>query len=218
MKNRILLVLTLMLLTLAGNAQVFKKQKTIYVEPDNAIISIGGTEVGQGQYNLTIGKQDFVVVKLSAPGYITKTVKIYKGDKATTYSYKLENDDAYAASGTSDIANKSMSVIVEKKTEDEAWKRIVYYTSENFPDMQIQDKTTGWLRSAWTVQSFNYVNIRTRVEIKQVPGMEKLTYKVTLQSEIADRNCGLDDQCFVKWDRLLKRYAQMIQDLLNSLN
>ena len=198
-----------------------KKVKTIYVTPDNAKIIMGGIEVGTGSYDLTIGKKDFIVLRLTAPGYRDKTIRINKADKSTTYNFRLDEDDSWNASEvSSDLANKSMTVTVKKKlSPDEIWKRINYYTSEAFPDLQINDKSSGWLRSAWAIQKFSWVTVRTRIEIKEVPGLDELTYKVTLQSEISGNpNCGLDDQCFTQWDRILKRYKKAVEDLLNSLN
>lgn len=224
---RKIIIITILLLGATGfvvNGQglfggLVKKTKTINVVPDNAQIFIGGTEVGQGTYDLTIGKQDYVILRLSAPGYIDKVVKIYKSDKNISYRYNLEVDDSWSASeANSDLANKSMTIKVKKGlTKDVVWQRLNYYISEVFPDMQISDKSAGWIRTAWAVQSFNYVTIRTRIEVKEVPGMDELTYKVKLDSEYANRKCGLDDQCFTKWDRVLKRFNQAVKDLQNSL-
>jgi hypothetical protein len=218
MKRVIIILIALIGFGISAQAQ--KKVKTIYVTPDNAKIILGGIEVGTGSYDLTMGKQDFVVLRLTAPGFIDKTVRINKADKSTTYNFRMEEDDSYNASEvSSDLANKAMNVTVRKKiAPDEVWKRINYYTSEAFPDLQINDKSSGWLRSAWAIQKFRYVTIRTRIEIKEVPGLDELTYKVTLQSEWGDNNCGLDDQCFKQWDRVLKRYKKAVEDLLNSLN
>jgi hypothetical protein len=218
MKKVVLILIALTCLVISANAQ--KKVKTIYVTPDDAKIILGGIEVGTGSYELTIGKQDFVVLRLTAPGYMEKTVRINKADKSTTYNFRLEEDDSWNASEvSSDLANKSMTVTVTKKiSPDEIWKRINYYTSETFPDMQINDKSSGWLRSAWAFQKFKYATVRTRIEIKEVPGLDQLTYKVTLQSEITGKQNCLDDQCFVQWNRVLKRYKKAVEDLLNSLN
>ena len=198
---------------------IFKRTKTVNVIPDNARIFIGGTEVGRGTYDLTIGRQDFVILRMSAPGYIDKVVQINKSDKAKSYSFILEADDSWDASEVnSDLANKSMTIKIEKNiSKDEIWLRLNYYISEAFPDMQINDKSVGWIRTAWAIQSCNYVTVRTRMEVKEVPGMDVLTYKVRIESEYAERTCGLDDQCFKKWDRILKRYNQAVKDLQNSL-
>ena len=202
-------------MVLSLSAQV----KTINVIPENAKIIHKGMEVGQGSYEFKMGRNDYLIFRLTAPGYIDKTVRVYKSTKSKTITYQLEVDEAYNASeATSDFANKSVPIDVKNGMSiDDAWQRIIYYTSELFPDMEILDKSSGWLRSTWVNQDFAYVTIRTRIEIKEVPGQDNLKYKVKLQSEIAPRDCGGNEECFKQWDRVLKAYDQAIRDLVNAL-
>ena len=213
--KKILLFFISLGVSLVLNAQT----KTINVIPENAKIIQKGLEVGQGSYTFKIKKEDYVIFRLSAPGYIDKTVRIYKTNKSKTITYQLEVDEAYNASeANSDLANKSMTVNVKDGISiDEAWKRIIFYTSDLFPDMEILDKSSGWLRSAWIKQDFAYSTIRTRIEIKEVPGQDNLKYRVKLQSEYAWLECGGGDECFKQWDRVLKAYDQAIRDLVNAL-
>lgn len=213
--KKILLFFISLGVSLVLNAQT----KTINVIPENAKIIQKGLEVGQGSYTFKIKKEDYVIFRLSAPGYIDKTVRIYKTNKSKTITYQLEVDEAYNASeANSDLANKSMTVNVKDGISiDEAWKRIIFYTSDLFPDMEILDKSSGWLRSAWIKQDFAYSTIRTRIEIKEVPGQDNLKYRVKLQSEYAWHECGGGDECFKQWDRVLKAYDQAIRDLVNAL-
>jgi hypothetical protein len=219
MKKLFFVLLATILCGFSANAQLFSRGKTINVVPDNAQIIIGGTEVGTGTYQLTMGNKDYVLIKLSAPGYVEKTVKVFKSDKRNTLTFTLEIDESWAASDvSSDLANKSMTVVVKQGMDaNEVWKRIIYYTSDLFPNMEISDKSAGWIRSAWEIQSFRYVTIRTRIEIKEVPGQDDLRYRVQLKSEYAWNDCGRNDQCFKQWDRVLKRFKQSIEDLVNSL-
>lgn len=204
-----------MILTLSAQGKV----KTINVIPENAKIIHKGMEVGQGSYEFKMGREDYMIFRLTAPGYIDKTVRVYKTTKSKTITYQLEVDEAYNASeASSDLANKSMTVNVKDGISiDEAWKRIIFYTSDLFPDMEILDKSSGWLRSAWVKQDFAYVTIRTRIEVKEIPGQENLKYRVKLQSEYALRDCGGNEECFKQWDRVLKAYDQAIRDLVNAL-
>ncbi|MDL2308520.1 hypothetical protein LJC53_02920 [Bacteroidales bacterium OttesenSCG-928-C03] len=217
---RIILLIFATLSINIANAQFVKKTKTINVIPDNAKIMISGVEVATGTYNVNIGKEDYVLLKLTAPGYIEKTVKILKSDKNKSLTFTLEIDEAYTASETSsDLANKPMRIsLKEGMSIDEAWKRITYYISNDFPNIEIMDKSAGWIRSTWNIDRFNHYTIRTRIEVKEIPGTVNGTeYKVTLQSEIGNKNCS-KDQCFSEWDRVLKKYKKSIEVLLNSLN
>jgi len=191
---------------------------TINVVPDNARIFIGSAEVATGTYEYTYKSgEDHVMVKFSYPGYIEKTVRVNRSDRTSTH--RLETDDAWEASEvSSDVANKAMRIIVQKGMEsDDAWRRIIYYISENFPNMEITDRAAGWVRSAWKIDNFNHETIRTRIELKEVPGQDEKTISLTLFSEHAPRNCGLNEQCFRSWDRALKIYIKFVEDFSTVL-
>ena len=191
---------------------------TINVIPDHAKIFIGSAEVATGTYEYTYKSgEDHVMVKFLAPGYIEKTVRVNKTDRTITHT--LETDDAWAASEvSSDIANKAMRIIVKKGMEsDDTWRRIIYYISESFQNMEISDRAAGWVRSAWKIENFNHETIRTRIELKEVPGQDQKTISLTLFSEHAPRTCGLNDQCFSSWDRALKTYIKFVEDFSTVL-
>lgn len=216
MKKLISLTIVLLGLSFPCLAQ---KTKTINVVPDNAKIILNGAEVGQGSYQLTIGRQDYVMLRLTAPGYVDRVVRVYKTDKRKSLTFSLEVDDSYSASEvSSDLANKNMTVNVRPELDsNEVWKRLIITISDLFPNLEVNDKSAGWIRSAWEVQRFGYVTIRTRIEVKERMGQDNLCYRVKLMSEIAPNDCGAGDECFKAWDRVLKKYNQSILDLINSL-
>ena len=91
MKKLILLTIAFLGLSLSCSAQ--GKVKTINVVPDNAKIILNGAEVGQGSYDLTIGRQDYVMLRLSCPGYVDRVVRVYKADKRKSLTFTLEEDN-----------------------------------------------------------------------------------------------------------------------------
>lgn len=216
MKKVLLLVVVMLGISFSAMAQ---KGKTINVVPDNAKIFLQGAEVGQGSYDLIIGKQDYVMLKLTCPGYVDRTVRVYKKDKRKSITFTLEEDESYLASeANSDLANKNMTVMVREGLDaDMVWKRMILTISDLFPNLEINDKSAGWIRTSWEIQRYAYVTIRTRVEVKERVGMDNLSYRVRLQSEISPNECGNHDQCYKAWDRVLKKYNQSIMDLVNSL-
>lgn len=219
MKKFLLLTIALVGLSLSCSAQFGGKVKTINVVPDKAKIIMGGAEVGQGSYSLNIGRQDYVMLRLTCPGYVDRVVRVYRNDKRNAITFTLEEDESFSASeANSDLANKYMTVNVrEGLDEDIVWKRLVLTISELFPNLEVNDKESGWIRSSWEVERFAYVTVRTRIEIKEVMGFETPRYRVRLQSEIASNECGTHDECFKAWDRVLKTYHQAINDLINSI-
>ena len=220
MKRVLFLAILFLGVSLSCSAQLFgNKVKTINVVPDKAKIIIGGAEVGQGTYALTLKNQDYVMIRLTCPGYVDRVVRVYKSDSRNSLTFTLEEDEAFSASeASSDLANKYMTVNVrEGLTTDMVWKRLILTISDLFPNLEVSDKEAGWIRSSWVIERFAYVTIRTRIEIKEVMGQDTPRYKVRLQSEIASNECGTHDECFKAWDRVLKTYNESITDLINSI-
>lgn len=219
MRKKLLLAIALVAVSLSCSAQLLGKVKTINVVPDKAKIIMGGAEVGQGSYSLNMGRQDYVMLRLTYPGYVDRVVRVYRNDKRNAISFTLEEDESFSASeANSDLANKYMTVTVrEGLTSDVVWKRLILTISDLFPNLEVNDKEAGWIRSAWEVERFAYVTVRTRIEIKEVMGFDTPRYRVRLQSEIASNECGTHDECYKAWDRVLKTYIESITDLISSI-
>ncbi|MBR1787357.1 MAG: hypothetical protein IJ756_09405 [Paludibacteraceae bacterium] len=204
-----------------------KNVKTIHVTPDNATIYLNGNEVGTGSYTVKFDRHtEFVMFKLVAPGYKTRTVKLLRDNPKETIEYKLQQDEALLQSvGSSDgvdIANKWMSVVCKKGlTEDKVWRRLMSVAVDNFENVEVRDKAAGWIKTAWKDTKFESGQlVRTRLEIRiSVNGDDdELTYKIKLSSEInEDYNDCYDDQCFEKYPRVLKKFYDVINDLQSSL-
>ena len=208
----------------ATTQSVFAQKKTVHVIPETAKIFYNGHEVGNGSYEVKFGKHDdFVMLKFEAPGYMTKTVKLFKNNPKKTVSYELFVDEAAQSSVGAgdgvDLANKFFSVTVKKgMTEDVVWKRLMNIAVTNFENVEVRDQSAGWIRTGWARTFFLFQIVRTRLEIQlQFTGENELSYRVRISSEIADKDCGTNDQCFTKYDRILKKYEQVISELQTSL-
>ncbi len=201
----------------------FGNVKTIHVTPEDAKIFYNGHEVGNGTYQIKFKKSDdFAVLKFEAPGYISKTVKVFKSNPNKTISFSLSKDEALANSiggeDGVDIANKFLSVQAKDgMTEDDAWKRIVNIAINKFENVEVMDKDAGWIKTAWIYDSFSSQSIRTRLEIRyQYTGSERLTYKVKLYSEIAE-GVTKKDEDFQQYDRVLRKYSDIVSELQTML-
>ncbi len=200
------------------------QKKTIHVVPENAKIFYNGQEVGNGSYEIKFKRSDdFVVLRFEAPGYITRTVRLFKENPKKTILYELYQDEAKMNSMGEDegidIANKYFTITCRKDmSEDVAWKRLMNIAILNFENIEIRDKAAGWLRTAWVSTTFAYQIVRTRMEIRlQFADEDMLTYQVKLSSEIADKDCGGSDQCFERYDRILRKYEGIITELQTTL-
>jgi len=208
----------------ATTQDVSAQTKTVHVIPETAKIFLNGHEVGSGSYTIKFKKnEDFVMLKFEAPGYISRTVRLHKNNPSKTISYTLFQDEAMLNSvGVGegiDLANRFFDVTVRKgMTEDEVWKRLMNIAVRNFENIEVRDQAAGWIRTAWSSTFFPQQTVRTRMEIQlQFAGNDELSYRVRISSEIADKDCGNHSQCFVRYDRLLKRYEQLITELQTTL-
>lgn len=199
--------------------------KTIHVTPDNAVIYLNGNEVGQGSYTVSFDKHtEFVMLKFVASGYITRTVRLTRDNPKETIEYKLYQDEAYANSYGSgdgvDMANKWMEVTCKKGlTEDQVWRRLMSVAVDNFENVEVRDKAAGWIKTAWKNTAFECgLTVRTRLEVRIAVGLDEneLTYKIRLSSEIKETDC-YGEQCFAKYDRILRKFYDVINDVQNSL-
>ena len=220
MKKLLFILFVLIGSEISASAQT----KTVYVIPETAKIFYNGHEVGTGSYTIKFSKKDdFVMLKFEQIGYIPKTVKLFRENPKKTVSYELYVDEAAQNSlGSSegiDLANKFFTVTCKQgMTEDVVWKRLMNIAVSNFENVEVRDKAAGWIRTAWVKTTFAYQIVRTRLEIQlQFTGDDELAYRVKISSEIADRDCGGNDQCFTKYDRILKKYEQVISELQTSL-
>jgi hypothetical protein len=110
------------------------------------------------------------------------------------------------------MANVNVTLEVKKGLDElNAWKLISSIVMAEFDVLEITDKETGYIRSAWQVQSFNGEStIRTRIIVK-MGDSNPLKYVIKIASERADGVVSVkDDQDFEEWNRILKRYQYII--------
>ena len=207
-----------------SSCAIQKPKKTVYVIPENAKIFYNGHEVGNGTYDVVFDNdEDFAVLKFESPGYITRTVKLFKNNPNNTVAYTLNVDEAMLGSVGADegvdVANKFFTITCKKDMDqDIVWKRLMNIAVRYFENIEVRDQNAGWIKTAWETTPFLYQVVRTRLEIQlQFTDADQLSYRVRLSSEIADKDCGLYDQCFVKYERILKKYEQVISELQTSL-
>ncbi|MDE7334708.1 MAG: hypothetical protein K2N10_00155 [Muribaculaceae bacterium] len=207
-----------------GAISALAQKKTIIVQPETAKIFVNGSEVGTGAYTLKFNRNtDFFMLRFEAPGYLDRSVKLFKDNPNKTISYSLVVDEAEKNSVGGDteageMANKWFDVTCrDGLTEDIVWKRLMNIAVNNFEQIEVRDKDAGWIRTQWISTKFPEQVVRTRLEVRMsFMGDGKLTYRVRLESQIKDRDCG-GNNCFVKYDRVLKKYVDVIQQLTTTV-
>ena len=131
----------------------------------------------------------------------------------------MQRDDSEIASIQTDQANVDFEIVVNPELSlDEAWKLVYLIVTDYFDAIEVSDKDTSYLRTAWSVQSFLQNTIRTRLIIK-LANSSPLTFKVKLNSEYSGsaRTSVKADELYRSWDRVLRKYENIIGDFSNRL-
>lgn len=192
---------------------------TIVTSPDDAEIKVDGKVLGRGDYDLKISKNQCVEVTIIKDGYVALKQNYCNQDDYQKLPIRdhleLKEDEAFKTSVSTDIANVNITIPVNSKMDQlEAWKLISSIVTTEFDVLEVIDRETGYLRTAWQVQSFNGEStIRTRVIVK-LGDSSPLKYVIKISSERADGVVSVkDDQEFEQWHRILKKYQYIIEEV-----
>jgi hypothetical protein len=215
--KRILFILVL-ITAIQANAQI----TTIVTSSEAGTkIYVDGQYMVDDKYELKIRWGTCANVKFEKEGFLSKTVVLcndkYHAKAAKTHHQAMIKDEAYEASMKEDVANTDIEISTSKKEAD-AWKLLSQIIMSYFDILETHDINTGYLRTAWTVQSFNSSTVRTRIILKQ-SSSEPLKYKIKICSEISDES-GADvkkDEKFKEWDRILRKYEPVVGELQSRL-
>lgn len=195
----------------------------ISASENDAKIIVDGQNLGTGNLKVKVPKNGCVNVKIVKAGFL-KYEQTYCNKKGMTEPPKkqffdMKKDDAEEASIKTDQANIDFSVEVNRKLDlNDVWKRTNQIVTDYFDAIEVADKETSYLRTAWSVQSFQQNTIRTRLIIK-LSKSDPLTFKIKLVSEFsgAPMTSVKADEQFHDWDRVLRKYQNIISDFSTRL-
>ncbi len=212
----LIVMITMSMNVMAGN----KKVRFSCSEPD-AKIFVNGKQMGIGQLEIIIPSYECVLIKVEKAAFLTSTIEFCNKPNFAappkTYYCQMEKDDAYDASEATDISNIDIEVRTTK-TEIDAWRLISQIITSYFDVIEVTDRETGYLRTAWTVQTFKQRTVRTRMIVK-LGSTAPLSYKIKLVSEIANapQTSVKSDELFKEWDRVLRKYKEVIHEIQGRL-
>ena len=211
----------LLMLVLSLSSFAMKKTIVVSASEEDAKIYKNGKYIGSGQVEIVIVSNSCATVEARKVGFLTQKVKFcnnkYSAKPPKTFFFEMKRDDSYDASIRSDIANLDIE-LKSSKDEKEAWKLISQIVTSYFDVIEITDRETGYLRTAWVAQGFKQNTIRTRLIIKQASS-SPLVYKMKLVSEYsgaAGTSIKRDEQ-YREWDRVLRKYSNIISELTTRL-
>jgi hypothetical protein len=190
---------------------------TVSSSSPDASITVNGRSAGNGSAKVKLLANSCMKIAATKEGYYAKPVEFCNNGftKLPKAHYiELEKDAAFEASVKTDIANVDIN-IRPKKTPTETWKAINSLILQYIDAIEISDKENFYLRTAWVAQTFNSGVIRTRVIIKSA-GADQFVIKIL--SEMADPGSSVkDDEKFHEWDRVLRKYSKIIEELQSRL-
>ena len=104
--------------------------------------------------------------------------------------------------------------INDRLTEDQAWKTMSQIIMNKFDLLELADRNTGYMRTAFNLSYFKGNTVRTRIIVKS-GSTDPLRYVVKIVSEAsgAARTKANEDEKFKKWPRILKTYDGIIDEL-----
>jgi hypothetical protein len=207
-----------MLLSFFLTAFTYGRDKVLITcSEQDAKIYVDGVLVGTGSTKISVGSNECVNVKIVKVGFLT-VEKNYCDKRGVSLPdkdfIKLEVDDAFTSSVSTDIANVDIVIRVANPNDD-SWKILNSVILTYFDVIELTDKETSYLRTAWAVQSFKSGIVRTRVIIKG----DQNGYRAKLVSELSNSLTSTvkNDEAFHEWERVLRKYEALITDLQSRL-
>lgn len=197
---------------------VGKKKVEIGVSETDAEIYVNGKLIGKGSSVITVPSNDCVTVIAKKIGWLNERIEFCNKKKMTkppkTYYIEMSRDDAYDASVQTDIANVDIEIQARNMEKDDAWKLMNQIVLSYIDVIEMTDKETGYLRTAWSLKSFIQNSVRTRIIIKEA-STDPLVFKVKLVSEASGVPLVSvkSDELFKEWDRVLRSYSNLISEI-----
>ena len=194
-----------------------KKKIQVSASQSDAEIYVNGKMIGKGSARILVPKNDCVSVTAKKIGYLDEQIEFcnQKGmaKPPKTYYFNMKNDDAFDASVQTDIANVDIEIPVNTTSRNKAWKLINQIVLNYIDVIEMTDKETGYLRTAWSLQTFKQNTIRTRIIVKE-SSSNPLAFKVKLVSEASGNamTSVKDDHLYKEWDRVLRSYNNAISE------
>jgi len=199
-----------------------KKKVLVSCSESDAAIYSNGIKVGTGQAEIIVLSKSCVTINIKKIGYldIEETICNKKGfpSPPKTKYFEMITDPAWDASVQTDMANTDIEVQLNTdRSEVDSWKILNQIITNYFDVIEISDRETGYLRTAWNLHTFDNASVRTRLIIK-IGTLDPLSYKVKLVSEIAGPGTSVkSDHLFSEWDRVLRTYETVIGQITSRL-
>jgi len=219
-----------------GLDYVINKECTLY--PNRKDIYISVAQVGAKVYangklagvvaketpvKVTIYKETPANIRITCEGYMDVSANVNFNDVDVNYDLgSMPEDEAYNLTDhkSSDIANTIIPIKVRPEMDrDAALRSMLYYITNNFRNLDVNNCEAGWIRTKWNIDKFQSMQVRTRIELKQAPsdGDGLLKFDLLIESQTASPDAEPIDQNFRDYNFLLKKYTKVAEDIRKSV-
>jgi len=200
------------------NSSVLGKKKVqIGVSEKDAEIYLNGRLIGKGSAEIVVPSDGCATVIVRKIGFLEDKIEFcnQKGHAKPPKTHYIEmlRDDSYDASVQTDIANVDIELPVNNMDKDKAWKLINQIILSYIDVIEMTDKETGYLRTAWSLKTFKQNTVRTRIIVKE-SSTDPLVFKAKLISESSGQplTSVKSDELYKEWDRVLRSYSDVISE------
>ncbi len=215
--------ITIILLLFVATTSIYASKSKVQfsASEQDANIYVDGKLMGKGSLEILISKDACVKVRVEKVGFLIYHIEFCNKKKQSkppkSYYMEMHRDDAFDASIQTDIANIDIAINVNRP-KDESWKLINQIVLSYLDVIEITDKETGYLRTAWQLKTFKQNTIRTRIIIKEASS-NPLAFKIKLISEEsrAPLTSVKSDELYREWDRVLRKYKDIVSEMQSRL-
>lgn len=208
----------------------YGKTLKVVTSPAEATIKVNGSYYGEGAASVKIGRDDFVIIEVTAPGYETFSTRVYGNDERKTIELKLKEDALLKQTVESSLANRFFTVKVDKslyhddeetgkRDAEQAWKLAHNILLNYFDEIQTSDMVSGFIQTPYYIK--NYIDasktLRSRVTIKESNIGGDLTFQIKLSSEVAPMRGRYINEGYQETTRLIKEFEPLISEFQTRL-
>lgn len=215
--KKILFPLCLFISTLGFSQKVKDQTILITCNQSDAVITINGKSAGNGSAKVKLLANSCTKIAAIKEGLYVNEVEFCNNGLSKipkSYYIELEKDAAYEASIKTDVANVDIN-IRPKKSQTDSWKAVNSLVLQYIDAIETSDKENFYLKTAWVARTFNSGVVRTRIIVK-TSGSEQFSIKII--SEYARPGSSVkDDERFLPWDRVLRKYSDIIPEFQSRL-
>ncbi|WP_114751356.1 hypothetical protein [Pleomorphovibrio marinus] len=194
---------------------------TFAVSPADASITVNGQMEGIGTHEVNLLKGKCFNVEIRREGFMTFTKNYCNqgklDDLPVVEKLSMVEDEAYASSVATEIANSRVPLTIKKSiSSSDAWKILISIITREFDVLETVDFNAGYLISAWEYDEFNKGDrtIRNRVIITNSGSTNENNYAVKFVSQLAEGKVDArDDAKFKDWNRMLKKYHELMDEI-----